>query len=626
MKKGNKSKKYTSPTPANKPEAKAKSPISAQKWTGFAVIGVFVVFSFVLLALCYGDYMHKVEALSLFLSTQSFLSHCMDVPGGAILWCAAFLNQFFYFPWLGALIYSLLLGAIAVVIIYAFRIPRSWTPLAVVPCALVLLAFTNLGYLIFSLKPVGFSYTLPLGILSALLLFWGYGCLGRWWLRVPAIVFIVCCGYPLLGFFALFGAVLCAVSTLLPHKSESYWLRLLPAAVCAVCVLLMPRLWFFYIDSDLIYSQMYICPLPRFYAAETGWRVLYIVIFSIFLVLGVFTGRFPADIKPKLRWLPLSAAAASVLCILVFRYNDKNFRLTLSLDRALWEQRWADAESLALSFDSDLTRVNTVLSYIAMMRNGDAGQCMFSIIDAKAPYATSRSVSAFNDAVGPLVAYQLGLINYAYRWATEYTIGQGESVERLKIMVKCALLNYELNLARNYINILYNMPLHRDWAKKYMRFVNNPIEMASDPELLAIAQLMCHHNEFINDGGAFESYVWPLLANAQKGTEPFNELSMQGALVSRDLDNFIAKLPDYAHSHQRIPRYYQEAALLWSLLSKQPCPINIDPDIEDKHNRFLNAFRNSSQMEAELQKESMRNGFADTYWFYFVFNDDMLLK
>ncbi|MDE7375769.1 MAG: hypothetical protein K2N16_02855 [Muribaculaceae bacterium] len=599
-----------------------KKPARAHRnWAGMAgwlAAAALALLSMGLLLGAYGNYMRKVEALSLFVPTASYYQDFASVPGGPLSWCGAFLTQFMYYPALGALIFTALLLAIQFVASRAFRLKGWWAPLAAVPAAAVLLVFVSYGYDIFTLKPIGYAFALPIGVLFALCCAWACSALRRWWwLRAVIAVAVVALGYSSFGFFALLAGGLCALASG-EWKMEFHFP--LTVAVTALAICLTPKIWYAAVGGNLMPSQMYVSGLPRLFVAETGMRVRYAVVFGS---LGLLALLWPL-LKEKLSWCGPALCAASLVAVPIFRCSDSNLMLTLDLDRAIWQQDWQQASSLALSHKGPLTRLNTDLAYLAMMRQGSAGGQMFAVNNGWAEYGSERTPMALQPAGAALISYHLGLINYAYRWGTEYMIEQGLSVERMKLLAKCALLNGETGLAEKYLDIIYNTMFHRPWAEKYMRYLTHPMEMMQDAEMRDLSMIMMRDNEFINDGGSFEGYVWPALAATKPGNPESVELSMQAALICWDLDAFMAKLPYYRQSVQGpMPRYYQEAALLWSKMAGRPCPIPIDPAVEQRHTQFFNAFQSTKHMEPEAQREAMREGFDDTYWFYFVFLSNM---
>lgn len=592
---------------------------------------VFGAAIFLLMGLRYPDYMRKVEELSLFLPTQSFFIDSLSLPGGLLTWLSTFLTQFLYSAWEGAAVFALLMLAIALACAKAYGLPKAWMPAAVLLPAIVLLSFTNMGYAIYSMEPAGYALVLPLGVLAALLLCMASrnaGYIGRTVWTVATIAL----GYPLLGFYALLAGALIAISGV-STKNIQPAKRLIPIAAAALSIWLFPQAWYAIAGTNVMPSQIYVSGLPYFAANEVKLWIYYPLAFALMAALAIFSknanecqqkddGNSKTTIAKAS--LPYAVWAIALCSILTFSRNDRSLMVALKLDKAIWEQDWNRAMDITTSPNDKPTRLNTLLGYIAAMRAGVAADKMYAI-DYGWELYPEREGHALQDAVAPLLCYHTGLINYAYRWATEYQIEQGMSAERMKLMVKCALLNFEFPLAKNYLNILYNTRNHRKWAKKYLNYCSNPIEMSGDKEMMAIKSLMCHPNTFINDGGAFEGYIWPLIASAGQGTRQFTELQMIAALIVRDLDGFMSKMPAYLEHANRIPRHFQEAAILWASISGQQLPFSVDPQVQTRFSQFYDAFQRTLQYGAEEQRERLKGSMHDTYWYYYGFYDDIPL-
>lgn len=265
-----------------KKKKNSKEPRSPRNWAGKAGWIAAIALAFLSMGLLlgvYGNYMRKIEALSLFVPTASYYHDFAVVPGGPLSWCGAFLTQFMYYPALGALIFTALLLAIYFVAARAFKLKGWWAPLGAVPAAAVLLVFVSYAYDIFTLKPIGYAFALPLGVLFALCCAWICAALRRWWwLRAALAVGAVAVGYSLFGFFALLAGALCALREVLDR--EQGWRRFAVVALAAVAIWLTPQIWYRAVGGNLMPSQMYVSGLPRLFVAETGMRVRYALVFG----------------------------------------------------------------------------------------------------------------------------------------------------------------------------------------------------------------------------------------------------------------------------------------------------------------------------------------------------------
>ena len=88
-----------------------------------ASISVFILLAIYMTVIHNFNYLKKVEDLSLFLPSWTFLKECMMVPGGGLIWGGTFLTQFFYYPWLGGAVFIALLLVLQYLVGKAFRIP-----------------------------------------------------------------------------------------------------------------------------------------------------------------------------------------------------------------------------------------------------------------------------------------------------------------------------------------------------------------------------------------------------------------------------------------------------------------------------------------------------------------------
>jgi hypothetical protein len=102
---------------------------------------------------------------------------------------------------------------------------------------------------------------------------------------------------------------------------------------------------------------------------------------------------------------------------------------------------------------------------------------------------------------------QYGIPNYCYRWCMEDGVEYGWTVERLKLMTKCSLLNGELVAAQRFINALKKTDFHRKWALKYEEYIHRPNLIGQDPELKPILPLLRTDNFLTSDQSQEEWFL-----------------------------------------------------------------------------------------------------------------------
>ncbi len=590
------------------------------------------LFTFGLLVIGYSIYLQRLDAYSIFLPTPSYFAQCMRVPGGLLTWCATFLTQFFYYPWLGAALYALLLTALVLLIAKAFALPRPLFPIAAVPPLLGLLALLQLGYLIFSLKSPGIAYTPLLGCAASAALFWGFRCVRNGFVRLGLLLVLLFGGYPLLGSYALFAALLCVAA----EAAGCLKARALPlssaaiAALGSVAIFAVPRLWITHVGGLLMEQHRYTAPLPRFYEGEGVMWIPYLLAGLLLLALALRTALRGEQAAAEPRHGKRFAAIALLVLLvpsgaILFHRQDANFRTTIALQQALQEQQWARATAIAERLDEEPTRLNVLLGHMSLLRQGTAAERMFTLPNGAAPYRTLRAGRALADGGVCIVSYHLGRINYAYHWAMEYHVERGMQVEQLQFLAKCALLNGEYALAQRYLHPLSRTLFHRRWARRYRQYALHPERIGEDAELASIARLMPDRNRLANDCGSFEGYLLPTLSGTTLGSAELLDLALQYSLIYQDLKAFITKLPSYARTHRRLPKHYQEAVVLEAYMNGHAVDpaYSIDPQVESLFRRFLQFSTQYINRPKADQARLLKPLFGKTYWYYYSMMDDL---
>lgn len=608
------------------PLPKAK-PVPA--WIGPALWAAYFVFAYLLLAVGYADYLRQWEEMSLFLPTAMFFDHCMQLPGGLLEWIGTYLVQFFYHPWLGAGIYAALSTLLVWLVYKALGFSRSWAPAAVVPSAMLLLAFISQGYIIYTLRGPGMPYANLLGAIVAVVALLACRHIKCVYFRLVLMLALVGGGYPLFGFYGLMAAGLCAlleVGHVVSGKGSERWISLVAILLAMAAIVVWPQVWHRFAHTLVTSRRAYTSGLPILEEGEIKLIVPYIVAYGL-LAVAVLLSLCKWLKNNGRAWLvgAIVVYAAAMSSVGIFKYDDRNFDMTLSLSQALMDEDWARAQAVAdANQDFDPTRLNVLFTDIALMRQGIAGDRMFTYRTGSAPYISPRATS-MRDGGSMMLCYHFGRIYNAYRWAMEYNVEYGSKVAYFKMMAKTALLMGEYELARKYLNTLAQTKYHKAWAEKYLAYVDAPELIDLDPEMSQIERLTKFRDYIGGDGGKVESYLLPILSNMSGGTFEMLDLSLQCNLMQKQLDGFMMRLQGGWPRDRRLPKHYQEAALLWSYLNHRSLPtdLRIDPDLAKRYNFFneqaTRAVQNGQGQNADL----FRPSFGDTYWFYFFFVNDM---
>ena len=118
------------------------------------------------------DLLWKIQQFNLFLSTPLFFKQMMVTSGGFLTYVASYFTQYFYYPWLGALIFGLWVALLMWLTKRTFRIQNKYNALLLIPAALVVVANMDLGYWHYMLKLRGYFYAPVIGTSAVLALLW----------------------------------------------------------------------------------------------------------------------------------------------------------------------------------------------------------------------------------------------------------------------------------------------------------------------------------------------------------------------------------------------------------------------------------------------------------------------
>ncbi len=586
--------------------------------TSHASVAVFVIVAVILTAVADNAYMHKLDELNIFMAGSAYFRECMSLPGGLLNWGGSFLTQFFYYPWVGSLLLISVLVGLWLVVNRCFGMPRRLFCLASVPSVLCLLYVLSPGYVVYTIKGMGFAFLMPLGFMVSVTLYGLYIRLGKAWMRTLLALVAVVVGYPFFGVFALFGVVLCIVGELLRYRS--YW----PAAVALAAAIGYPYAYFYLAETHLSLERIYVSGLPYYCGYGPHLNRITALIF-VYIAVMPFIFRRPAGASSKPRRALIGSGAvfaASMLALVGMRYNDENFRVTLEMDRAIEARRYDEARKYYRELKGEPTRAIVLLNHIALTHQGMAGDSLFAHKTAAADYnVPDKGFQAMRVCAAQAIYYHFGRIYDAYRWAMEEMVEFGPRITYLKLMTKVALLSGETELAKRYIDKISRTTFHKDVAGKYLAYAKNPALMKDDDEFASIAPLRAYASNIGGDSGFIESYLISNIVALDGGSDELVELSLQFNMVQKNIGAFWPRFIRYASTHKHLPKHYQEAAILFSNLENKIDwrQFNIDNDVVQRFQSFMKLAQSNIDKSNEQNREIFSLDFSDTYWFYYFF-------
>lgn len=573
------------------------------------------------------DYLIKLQELSLFIPTKLFFLTQMKVPGGLLSWMGTFLTQFFYYPWLGSAIFIGLVVLVQFLTIKAFKLAWKHYPLVLVVSFALLLTVTQLGYMIFDIKTQGYAYFSLLGFASVLAVNWAYRTLSSPLIRTLSLALFIILFYPLFGFFALFAGLLAIVYELLQLRKDKQRARLTTVLAGLLTLVLVPYLYYRFYYTQLEVSHIYVSGLPSIAlhgpVSKLWWPYLAIVL--SFLCLVIFSSLTIRKERSKLTAFAMATIGLlSLYGFVRLNFTDENFHTELSMDFAVFDNRWEDVLKLAKKQKDEPTRMIAMNTTLALQKLNRAGDELFYFPVGNKPTASPWPTRLIVLA-GKRMYYQYGKANFCYHWCMEDMVERGMKVESLKYMVKCSLVKGEFELARKYNDVLAKTLFHKDWAVKYGKYIENPKLMLQDKEFNAIRPLTAFEDGLFDDNGALEIFILNNFAKLKEGTPEMFEIGLQSAMMIKDSGLFWPLFIQYINTHKTIPRHYQEAALFFAYFEKKVdvSSLSFNPQVIADFKELLSTIDVNVGNSREMNQKIFARLFQHTYWYYYFFGKNI---
>lgn len=520
------------------------------------------------------DLLYTWQEYSVFIKGSTFMNEIVS-RHGVWAWMGCFLTQFFYYPWFGSLILIAIWVKSYYLIVNAFNLKGQWSVVALVPFVCFLASIVEVGYWIYYLKQPGYCFRYSLIFLAASFVVWAASKFVKDWAFKNL----------LLSFFMI--GVLFGIGYRFPSFVH-----------------------FDYSDNSL--------SIPFYIAAASP------LLFAIpFEKIKVST--------------PISTGVMSALfglmgtLVNISNVSDNMFHAELRMYKALDEIRYEDVLEEAQSVKGNPTNLMLVYRNIALMHLGQMPE-MFKMGNCGVQPSVDKKMNVrIAQISGEMVYYQFGQINYAYRWAIENSVKYGMNFARLKMLIRCSILNGEHDVAYKYITLLKTSIFHRDWALEKEKMLSNPSLMYNDDEFFYIVPMTDDVRNYLDtDAGLCEKWLLDHFSDIRRAANPkLEDVLLCMGLWTEDDFSFLIHFYDYYqnHSNQHIPELYQEALLLFGNMESSPITLNnfpYDDYVRSNYDRFVNDYQSCMQQGLDKKEmgKRMKPLYGNTYWWYYYFYDD----
>lgn len=579
----------------------------------------FSVLSLYLLGVELKPFLIETAALTPFYTTTSFIADMVSMPCGFVGYIASMMQSCFAMPWLGALLLTLLLVALAESMRRVFKVSAAWSGLCLVPSFMLILNYTEVGYMLWLVKTPALAFTMPLGMLISIGLTATAMVSHKLWIKLVLIVLYATVGYWLFGLFGLLACLFVVLPIIAEAIRTRQWKHLSIILGILLLALVLPRVMYGQGLFAMRVQDIYVAGLPD-YIWNDAERYLYFpalvaIAFCLLLSTTLFTQKNIVCLIVSLIGMIVAA-----ICLFNYTYRDSNFFDTLEQKQALEQGDYERVLDIARTAETPPTRIQVMLTREALWQAGQAGDKMFAYPDGDTPCNSPRQFQYMRLLCGRLFYYLEGKVNYAYRWCMEDMVEYGRRPDYLCYMTKCALVNGEWKLADKYLDALDHTLWYKDFATKYRTYVTDHSLVSKDKEMATIKPLLRYNDVLDGDGGMIELFILNSYAYSTGGSREIVERALMNSLIIKNLDNFwyrfMALLPGW---NGHIPVHFQEAALMVAQLqggvdtSKLP----IDNAIRE---RFAQLVEKSGQNGDNASNAYLlKPEFGDTYWYYYFF-------
>lgn len=586
------------------------------------------------------DMLFMAQSRSFFTTHFQFFKELTTTPGCAIAWLGSYLTQYFYNPSVGSCILIAIWSITYFCIKKAFKLNNFWAFAGLIPLVCLLISTIDLGYWMYYLKHPGYFFRESLGFLFMVSCFFiGTRLSKNWIAQCIFTIIITAVGYYACGYHALLFTLYLPINEWINGKSDIKS-KVFLTIVAGVSLIAIPQIAYNNFFTEMRSETAWFGGFPHFemdaHKSITCQYPFFALCISPLVLIFVSKLQEKIGMNGFAAYLNRLVLIGSLIAIpyIVDAYNfdDYNYHAEFRMYKATDEGRWDDVLEESVNYQDTPTREMVLLNHIAIINKGTLGHELFKYNNfGKEPLSTDSLPIHLVQTAGPLIYYHHAKTNFAYRWCIENSVEYNYNFNELKIMVRCALIAGEWDVARKYIDILKTSTFYKDWAEKYEPILEDHSKIKEYKEFDLIRELYEHMGTVLDgDNGLCEMYLLNYFANTMnKDSKVLEELTLAYALIQKDIQLFWPRFFLYAQMHkgEEMPIHYQEAAFLYGNLEHQ-VDISSMPFTHGLPERYA-SFQQVSQsylsqgMSVEQVRDAMRGDFGNTFWWFYFFCRDV---
>ena len=564
--------------------------------------------------------LRKMFELSLWPDMTFFLNLGLQ-PGVALPILGSILTQIGgASPVLEAILVLLSLAGLTAVVRLLRQAQQPVPELVEGPAVFAFLFIAGFDYSLYTFRSQGLLFSQTLGLTFAALAILGWTRIrgSRW--NLLYVIALVLVGYPFIGIYSLLAALGIVLLALLRKD----WF---PALLGAVSIAAIPLLYTHFVFTHIDTRYTFLAGMPYMDFVDNHRRFIPLILaMASVVILPLFGSRRPdrSLSLSKGRWWDWILAAATVACIIIFSYRDRNFHLEIAMQQAIERNDWDKALKLAARSDNP-TRIIVMYRNIALLHKGQLCDRMFTYPNESVEIDTPAQISQ-TEVCAPTVFFYNGLINYSTRWAWEMSMMFQRTLERYKYQAKVALFTGQENpaLVNKYLDIIAGNLYQRGWVRKYRSYLKDPALLANDPEYVMFKQLDRFEEIKYMSSAVVENTINNHYLLLEDPDGVMLDLSLAAAMTTKDIEMFWYFYDRLLRNGRRIPTHVGEAAILFAYIGRNQAEIDaVARDLGGPSSPIVRKFTNfsteASKASSGGDKAAFKKKYGDTYWYYCYF-------
>ncbi|MCF8378040.1 MAG: DUF6057 family protein [Bacteroidales bacterium] len=557
-----------------------------------------------------------------FLLSKDFFSNYLKYPGGLSELIANFIMQFFYLKISGSIILMsvailIMISARALLnVIYKSRFNIIWA-LAIMSFALILTSNYKFPFSIiisaeavllvllflvkFGMKPI---YFVLIYSLSASFLYYFSGS----------------------GYMFIFSASALVLTTKFHFRKS-----LITAAFIITFSYLTPQFaWNFIFPIPPNQKYFYLFAPKLDFMAYTESAIFYVFLLSIIIL--VIWGRLACTFQNKFKLNDVSEKQLSILAFLLLfsaSFYSHNYSYQSDAKKMVASDYYCYTNNVEKTTQAARNMKNynfmANMNYnIAINRAGKLTEDFFKFFQISGTDAVHPDNQFFSEVsfISADFYYDLGYISEARHWAYESLVFYPFSIRTLQILVKIHLITGEYKAAEEYLNILKQGVLDRDFVKKYLPYVKDTSLISSNREILEKrSSSPAEHelNPFIEE--RFKELL---------GVNPKNKTAYEYLMLYYLLD---AQLANFLELYEKVGDYfskpvaiYEEALLMYgAVFQVSITEYDIRPETRARFDDFIQKI-NQFKGDQRGARNFLYKEYGQSYMYYLQFLYPRILK